>query len=561
MVRRSRDIDRITRTLRHFAAMPFLDRLELAAIAVQSRGGAYDAIAELNREGLVESIKHATDLMKSTRRFYLTQDGVDWLSYYDELTLDDLYRRYPVSSHWQRILLERLDAVGTIYRVASSVAYCASPIQLRWYRALPLDAGITLHDGRTIGVIRQGATSDRTSFAKRVWREERTEVFVPSLLLYIVPDDMRFQQTRDLLTRLSQPAVVALEKEAVLSSADYKAWHHPRLSGSRNMDSLISTLEGLGRLPVEPPLSRPSLSKSLDADDTGFGVPDHLLPSVLKPAEKRVLDVLADWPCITSKDLSGLLGVSSARTAELTASLISANLVTRVKMNGRNRLALTDWGLSVLARRDRTSVGIARKRWSLFPRDPKGPLTWQNISGKRSRQLARNMEHTEAVHWFNAYLAKQARALNYRIVQFDPPHRATRYFHHEGKLRSVHPDAFGILQKEQSRFMFFLEWENRAVRPVTMAARLAPYLRYYSSLWRPRDDHRGLPIVLIVFNDTTVESRFLGVARDLMDQTRVDVPLWVSNSESVEREGPMGEAWRSPDTLEPTAIFGRQVHE
>ncbi|MXX53497.1 MAG: hypothetical protein F4Z35_06090 [Dehalococcoidia bacterium] len=171
------------------------------------------------------------------------------------------------------------------------------------------------------------------------------------------------------------------------------------------------------------------------------------------------------------------------------------------------------------------------------------------------------MEHTEAVHWFNAYLAKQARALNYRIVQFDPPHRATRYFHHEGKLRSVHPDAFGILQKEQSRFMFFLEWENRAVRPVTMAARLAPYLRYYSSLWRPRDDHRGLPIVLIVFNDTTVESRFLGVARDLMDQTRVDVPLWVSNSESVEREGPMGEVWRSPDTLEPTAIFGRQVHE
>ena len=541
--------------------MPFLDRLELAAIAVQSRGGAYDSIAELKREGLVESIKHATDLMKSTRRFYLTQDGLDWLSYYDELTLDDLYRRYPVSSHWQRILLERLDAVGTIYRVASSVAYCASPIQLRWYRALPLDAGITLHDGRTIGVIRQGATSDRTSFAKRVWREEKTEVFVPSLLLFIVPDHMRFQQARDLLTRLSQPAVVALEKEAVLSSADYKAWHHPRLSGSRNMDSLISTLEGLGRLPVEPPLSRPSLPKSLDANDTGFDAPDYLLPSVLKPAEKRVLDVLADWPCITSKDLSGLLGVSSARTAELTGSLISANLVTRVKMNGRNRLALTDWGLSVLARRDRTSVGMARKRWSLFPRDPKAPFTWQNISGKRSRQLARNMEHTEAVHWFNAYLAKQARALNYRIVQFDPPHRATRYFHHEGKLRSVHPDAFGILQKEKSRFMFFLEWENRAVRPVTMAARLAPYLRYYSSPWRPRDDHRGLPIVLIVFNDATVESRFLGVARDLMDQTRVDVPLWVSHSESVEREGPMGEVWRSPDTLEPTAIFGRQVHE
>ena len=546
--------ERITRTLRYFAAMPFLDRLELTAIADQSRGGAYDSVAELKHEGLVESIKHATDLMTSTRRFYLTEDGLDWLRYYDDLTLDDLFRRYPVSSHWQRVLLERLDAVGTIYRVASSVAYCASPIRLRWYRALPLDAGITLHDGRTIGVIRQGATSDRTSFAKRVWREEKTEIFVPSLLLFIAPDDMRFRQTRDLLTRLGRSAVVALEKEAVLSSADYKAWYRPRLSGPRNMDSLISTMERLGRLPMEPPLSRPSLPRNLDSDNTGFDVPDYLLPSVLKPAEKRVLDILSDWPWIMSIDFSGILGVSSARTAELTASLISANLVSRVKMNGGNWLAPTDWGLSVLARRDRTSVGMARKRWSVYPLDPEAPMTWQNISGKRSRQLARNMEHTEAVHWFIAYMAKQARALNYRIMQFDPPHRATRYFHHKGKLRSIHPDAFGSLQKEKSRFMFFLEWENRAVRPVTMATRLAPYLRYYSS-WRPRDDHGVQPIVLIVFNDATVESRFLGVARDLMDQTRVDVPLWVSHSESVEREGPMGEVWRAPDTLDPTFIF------
>ena len=36
---------------------------------------------------------------------------------------------------------------------------------------------------------------------------------------------------------------------------------------------------------------------------------------------------------------------------------------------------------------------------------------------------------------------------------------------------------------------FFLEWERRAVRPSTMSARLAPYLRYYSS-HRPTDDPR-----------------------------------------------------------------------
>ena len=59
----------------------------------------------------------------------------------------------------------------------------------------------------------------------------------------------------------------------------------------------------------------------------------------------------------------------------------------------------------------------------------------------------------------------------------------------------------------------------------------------------------------MVFNDATVESRFLGVARDLMDQTRVEVPLWVSNSEPVQREGPMGKVWRFPDTFEPISLF------
>ena len=93
-----------------------------------------------------------------------------------------------------------------------------------------------------------------------------------------------------------------------------------------------------------------------------------------------------------------------------------------------------------------------------------------------------------------------------------------------------------------------------------MAARLAPYLRHYST-WLPRDEHGAQLVVLIVFNDTAVESRSLSVARDLMNQARVDVPLWVSHSQAVERKGPMGEVCRGPDSLEPTAIFGRQVRE
>ena len=139
-------------------------------------------------------------------------------------------------------------------------------------------------------------------------------------------------------------------------------------------------------------------------------------------------------------------------------------------------------------------------------------------------------------------------------MQLDPPHRAVRRFRHRGRLRSIHPDAFGILRRGRETFPFFLEWERRAVRPGTMAARLAPYLRYYSSK-QPLDDHGEWPMVLVVFDDELAESNFHGVARQEMDRAGVDVPLWVSYRELLEKVGPLGTAWRSPEVLEPSRAF------
>ena len=87
-----------------------------------------------------------------------------------------------------------------------------------------------------------------------------------------------------------------------------------------------------------------------------------------------------------------------------------------------------------------------------------------------------------------------------------------------------------------------------------MAARLAPYLRYYSS-HDPLDDHGAYPLVLVVFDDRLVEANFLGVARREMKKAGVELPLWVSYKELVEKVGPLGRAWRSPETLTPTHAF------
>ncbi len=143
----------------------------------------------------------------------------------------------------------------------------------------------------------------------------------------------------------------------------------------------------------------------------------------------------------------------------------------------------------------------------------------------------------------------QARLLGWEVSQLDPPRRASRYFRHQDRMRSVNPDAFGLLRKDGAAWPFLLEWERRAVRPSTMSDRLAPYLRYFSS-HRPTDDHGVLPSVLVVFDDDIAATHFLRVAREEMQSARVAVPLWVSHREAVEQMGPLGSAWRSPDRWE-----------
>ena len=286
-------------------------------------------------------------------------------------------------------------------------------------------------------------------------------------------------------------------------------------------------------------------------------VPGWMLPALLKPAEKRALDLLSDWPWIAPAHLGELLGVKRSMLSRILVRLQRLGLAVDLHVDRGRRLALSDRGLAILARRDRSSVGAARKRWSVTPADPKATLEWRNVTGRRSRQLLRNVEHTEAVHWFVAVLERQAHSRSREVVQLDPPSRASRYFRHDGRLRSIHPDAYGVLRRGERTWPFFLEWERRAVRPATMADRIAPYLRYYSS-HRPTDDHGVQPSVLVVFEDEIAQTHFLRVARDEMERTGVQIPLRVSHRSLLERVGPLGQAWRTPQGSEPGFAFERR---
>ena len=544
--------ERDGRTLSVLAAMPFLDRLELAAVAGVSEGTAHNALSHLHRDGLVGYVRHAAPLNASTRRWHVTAEGLQRIADDTGTSLRRLLHTHPVTAHRQRLLLARLDAVAVIYRLASSLG---PPHRFLWYRSAALDAAMSLADGKTIAIIRQGATTDRTAFADRVRWLPNTQQALPRALLSLMPDELRLRQARRLLARYPGPVFLALERDVANAETDDRIWRVTSGDAVLSLDEALAHMRPGGRLPAESPLTRLAPPFDMALPEEPERVPDHLLPAVLKPSEKGVLDRLADWPWIAGEDLSAIIGLSTSRTSTLCLHLTRLGLVSRLSVRGRRRLALSRRGLALLARRDRASVSRAIRRWSARSVEDNGAVVWRDVTGSRSRPLSRAIEHTEAVHRFMATLLKQAKDTpGYRVSQVSPPHHAARYFRHRGRLRSIHPDAFGIVRAGSKTYPFFLEWERRAVHPSTMAARLAPYLRYYSSN-RPLDEHGHRPLVLVVFEDPLAEANFLGVARREMERTGVTLPLWASYRERLETVGPLGAAWRNPEVLEATSVF------
>ena len=170
------------------------------------------------------------------------------------------------------------------------------------------------------------------------------------------------------------------------------------------------------------------------------------------------------------------------------------------------------------------SVGVARRRWSVAPLDSNAAPDWRNVSGGRSRQLLRNIEHTAAVHGFIAALSVQARALGREIVQLDPAPPGLAAF--PSRRRPAPPSTpTPSASSESAASPGPSSWSGSAAPcgPTTMSQRLAPYLRYYSTR-RPTDDHGIRPAVLVVFDDDLAATHFLMLAEREMARAGVGSP-------------------------------------
>ena len=156
--------------IRALASMPFLDRTEMVAVTGRSKGAVYEAVERLEQGGFCTAVPHAAPFFPQTQRYHLAAAGLHWLAGEEGKSLDDLMLERPVSAQWRRNLMERLDALASIYRLAAGLAALEYPIRFRWYRALPLDAAVELPGGRSVGIVRRGNTADRSPFSNRMWR-------------------------------------------------------------------------------------------------------------------------------------------------------------------------------------------------------------------------------------------------------------------------------------------------------------------------------------------------------------------------------------------------------
>lgn len=413
--------------MRLLGAMPFLDRIELSQVAGEANQRVYEEIADLEELGVVAWVKHGSSLLAPTRRYHLTRKGVEWL--------------------------------------AANVAIAAGGLAgMDWYRSRALDAALRLPGDRTVGILRQGATTERTGFSKRTWRLR--EEGGPQTVLTLAPDEVRARHTRRLMAEFPGLALVALESDTVQAAPEDPIWLAPPGAAWLGLPDVLKRGVWRGGTPVEPPLAEIRYPEGIEVPETGLWGPDHLLPAMLRPGEA------GDGPAGRlaldhGRGVAGSAGVSKMRVSQLLARLVDGRLVERIVVGRRRRLGLSDWGLAALARRDRTSVGRMRRQWSVAATDDADdagdagdagePEWWRGVSGGRSRLLARNMEHTDAVHRFLARLSSQAGQRGYRALQYDPPHRAPRHFRHRDRLRSIHPDAFGMLSREDEKAPFFLE--------------------------------------------------------------------------------------------------------
>ena len=520
--------------------MPFIESTELALILGEPHATVHRALTGLLAEGIAERVNHGTVHLPSSGRYCLMAKGIrqatEILGF---ATPSDFVRAYPMSREWLTLLLRRMDAIASIYRLASSLSPGSDGLRSRveFHRRGRYDATITLHDGRSFGVVRQGLALRRRSLYDRLRAiAEYDYTRRPDIVLILVPSvwEQRlttlFCDQRDL-----RDCFVAVESREALERRGGRVWQSTSfLIGGRDC-----TLEGVVSQASRG--GRPSMESS-ERKRASIPRPERMVEAApafsISPSEKRTLDLITDHPMIPREHLVRWLGVSKGRVSQMVRSLMNTwGLIERHGRRGDVRYTLSAEGIRYVTHRDRAELPTTRGIWSTeLTTDRQGR---RRHVGHRIETWARQTKHADGITWFLSQLQAEARCdPDSELVWSVPTARSDRAYN--WGQSAIAPDAVGQMTAEGLRMPFYLEHELRARHPEGVIARLRPYMSYYWSN-EPGDDQPPYPVTLFVVDNEDVEDTYLRTAARM---TRMSLPILVSCVPVLTATGILGKSWR-----------------
>ena len=519
---------------------PFVDSTELALILGAPHATVHRTLADLLAEGIAGRVSHGTALLPSSQRYHLTAQGVGeaaWVLRFD--TPSDFVRAYPMSREWLTLLIRRMDAVASVYRLAASLSPGTGGLRSRveFHRRGRFDATITLHDGRRFGVVRQGLALRRRSLYDRLRAIAGYDYTRrPSAVLVLVPSVWEERLTTKFCERLNlDNCYVAVESRDALARRDLRLW----CCTSWVIGSSFFSLKGV--VSRSSPGGRPR-TQSPERKRASIPRPEQMVQSApafgVSPAEKRTLDLITDHPMIPREHLACWLGVSEGRVSQMMRSLVDTwGLVERRGQRGDTRYTLSAEGIRYVTHRDRAQLPTTQGIWSTaLTTDKQGR---RRHVGHRIETWARQTRHADGITWFLSKLESEARAdPDSDLLWSVPTARSDRTYNWGDS--AIAPDAIGQMTAQGLRIPFYFEHELRARHPRGVLARLRPYTRYYHSN-EPGEDQPPYPVTLFVVDTEEVEDTYVRTAARM---SRMSLPIFVSCIPALSTAGILGRSWR-----------------
>ena len=358
------------RILDALARLPFIDAGELALVLGEPLATLHRALTNLLADGLAQRASHGTAHLPSSHRYYLTREGISAAS--DALGFDapsDFVRAYPASRQWLTLLIRRMDAVAPVYRLAATLSPGVDGLETRveFHRRGRFDAVITLHNGRSFGVVRQGVALRRRSLYDRLRAiAEYHHTRRPSVVLVLVPSPWEQRLTDEFCRNADlRDCYVGVERRETLEEWDRTGWISSNWVVGRTyrtLEQVVSQADLGGRFPWETPeRKRASLPD-----------PERMVRSApafgLTPSEKRALDLITDHPMIPREHLARWLGVSDGRVSQMIRILQDPwGLIEQHGKRSDVRYTLSERGIGYVTRRDRAQLSTTMAAWSTEP--------------------------------------------------------------------------------------------------------------------------------------------------------------------------------------------------